>query len=97
MYGWNPPPILIFGHTENDSPTVSELLQLRDKTLHQLKQNLTTAQERMKRFADKKRSEINFIIGDWALVKLQPHRQHSVFLHKNQKLSIKYFGPFKVL
>ncbi|KAH7657952.1 Ribonuclease H protein [Dioscorea alata] len=31
------------------------------------------------------------------LVKLQPYRQHSVFLCKNHKLCMKYFGPFTVL
>ncbi|MCI51126.1 GDT1-like protein 2, partial [Trifolium medium] len=31
------------------------------------------------------------------LVRLQPYRQHSAALRKNQKLSMRYFGPFKII
>lgn len=35
-------------------------------------------------------------MGDLVLVKLQPYRQHSGTLRKNQKLGMRYFGPFPV-
>lgn len=66
------------------------------QTFHQLKSNLLRAQARIKRFADMKRSELTFKEGDWVFVKLQPYRQNSVLLHRNQQLGMKYFGPFRV-
>lgn len=47
----------------------------------------------MKDQADKRR----FNVGDLVLVKLQPYKQNSVALRKNQKLGMKYFGPFPIL
>ncbi|GKD54288.1 hypothetical protein Tco_1287675, partial [Tanacetum coccineum] len=68
----------------------------RDALLAQLKINLGRAKARMKKYADKKRRELLFSIGDYVFVKLQPYRQRSVKLQQNQKLGMRYFGPFQV-
>jgi hypothetical protein len=59
--------------------------------------HLTRAQERMKRQADKKRSERVFAVGDSVYLKLQPYIQSSVATRSNQKLSFKFFGPYEIL
>jgi len=51
----------------------------------------------MKKFADQKRQEVEFKIGDMVLVKLQHYRQNSLALRKNKKLGLKYFGPFPII
>ncbi|KAI5412282.1 hypothetical protein KIW84_057084 [Lathyrus oleraceus] len=51
----------------------------------------------MKSNAEKKRAWVSLQVGDTVMVKLQTYGQHSIALRKNQKLSMKYFGPFKVL
>ncbi|XP_071917155.1 uncharacterized protein [Coffea arabica] len=61
-----------------------------------LKLNLKLAQERMKKYADKKTSERVFSEGDWMYLRLQPYRQSSIALRGNTKLSAKYFGPYKI-
>ena len=40
---------------------------------------------------------MQFEIGDSVYVKLQPYRQTSIALRKNQKLGSPYFGPFPMV
>jgi len=57
---------------------------------------MNRSQQFMKAYADKNRRHLEFEEGDLVLVKLQPYRQHSIALRKNQKLGMKYFGPFRI-
>lgn len=59
--------------------------------------HLHRAQLRMKKQADKNRSERQFNEGDLVYLKLQPYIQTSVVACNNQKLSFRYFGPYKIL
>ncbi|GJS52802.1 reverse transcriptase [Tanacetum coccineum] len=55
------------------------------------------AQDRMKNYADKKRSEREFEVGMWVYLKLQSHRQVTIKHEQQLKLSTKYYGPFMTL
>lgn len=79
-----------------DIPDLRERLKARDALLTKLKTKLQQSQNYMKLQAHKKRKDVQLNVGDLVLVKLQPYRQHSVVLQKNQKLSLRYFGPFKI-
>lgn len=65
--------------------------------LQQLKANLLQAQLRMKKFADTKRTERQFVVGDMVYVKLQPYRMPAFDMKHGLKLATKYYGPFRVM
>ena len=97
VYGQLPPVHLPYLAEETRVHTVAKCLEDREKMLLILKFHLLRAQHRMKQLADKHRSERSFEIGDWVFLKLQPYRQQSVVNRTSQKLSPKFYGPYKIL
>ncbi|MCI53676.1 hypothetical protein A2U01_0074923, partial [Trifolium medium] len=53
LYGRDPPYLTRYVAQDNDPPALQEELMERDKVLQQLKDNLTRAQQYMKKQADK--------------------------------------------
>lgn len=57
VYGRTPPPLLSFEASRTVNDTLDQQLSERDQALDVLKENLTRAQGRMKKYADEKRTE----------------------------------------
>jgi hypothetical protein len=81
----------------DQSSPVAGILTDRAHQIETLKTHLLSAQNRMKFYADRKRSEHSFQVGDKVLLKLQPYAQTTVVNGPFPKLVYKYFGPYTVL
>ena len=81
------------GERTLDSPIV---LQHYTEQVHMIRKKLLTAQSRQKSYADQRRRELTFAVGDKVFIKVSPTK--SVFrFGKKGKLSPRFVGPFEVL
>ena len=81
---------------ENGTTAVAQVeasLKGRDEILKLLKENLVTAQHRMKL----NRRELEFMVGDYVYLRLQPFRQMSIRTHGHMKLSPRFYGPYQIV
>jgi len=62
-----------------------------------LKENLLTTQHRMKLNEDWHLLELDFAMGDFVYLKLQPFQQMSISIRGNMKLSPQFYGPYEVM
>ncbi|XP_004295307.1 PREDICTED: uncharacterized protein LOC101309522 [Fragaria vesca subsp. vesca] len=84
-------------HGTSNVQSVDKSLQSRDQLLLNLRSHLQLAQHRMKQFADRKRTEREFLVNDWVFLKIHPYRQKSLANRTVHKLSPRYYGPYQIL
>ncbi|MCI09458.1 hypothetical protein A2U01_0030544, partial [Trifolium medium] len=87
LYGRKPPTIPAYARGSTSIQVLDEALTARDELLRTLKDNLRSAQHRMRQKANAHRRDLTLAVGDLVLVRLRPYRQTSVRQHKHHKLS----------
>ncbi|KAD7476873.1 hypothetical protein E3N88_00009 [Mikania micrantha] len=93
---WKPPTVFQYSPGEFRVEAVAQELKDRDLALQFLKQHMAAAQNVMKNNADKKRREVQFLVGECVYVKLKQYRQQLAAKRIHQKLAPKFFGPFQI-
>nr|GEX12920.1 putative reverse transcriptase domain-containing protein [Tanacetum cinerariifolium] len=73
-----------------------EMIQETTEKIILIKQRIQAAQDRQKSYADQKRKPMEFEVGDRVMLKVSPWKGVVRFI-KQEKLNLRYIGPFKVL
>ncbi|KAL4037586.1 hypothetical protein IC575_001183 [Cucumis melo] len=97
VYGRQPPTLISYGSSPSKNSTVEEMLQERDIVLVSLREHLRLAQEQMKSYADRKRRDVEFSVGEFVLLRIRPYRQITVRSRRNEKLAPRFFGPYEII
>ena len=92
--GQDPLTPLNFGTTDSNSPAATTIVQRMDRLIRQARDALRVAQQRHKKYADRKRRDVNFSVGTQVLLSTRNlHLKHP----GSAKLLPKYIGPFPVI
>ena len=75
--------------------TEPELVQITSEKVPIIQQRLKTAFSRQKSYADPKRTDVSFSVGDLVFLKVSPMKGVMRF-GKKGKLAPRYIGPFKI-
>ena len=97
LYGHSPH---YFGLSADDALPITDAQQwINQRAVVQdaIRQHFLRAKQKMKQYADKKRTERHFSEGDMVFLKLQPYVQSSVVRRASHKLAFKYFGPYEIV
>ncbi|KAJ9563463.1 hypothetical protein OSB04_008623 [Centaurea solstitialis] len=74
----------------------TEIVQRTTESIQQIRERLKAAQSRQKSYADKRRSDLEFCVGDKVLLKVSPWKGVIRF-RKRGKLGPRFIGPFEIV
>jgi hypothetical protein len=76
--------------------SLPDILQEVEKQVRMVRENLRVTQSRQKSYADHRRRELSFEVGDFVYLKVSPMRGLRHFMVQG-KFALRFIGPFKIL
>jgi hypothetical protein len=96
LYGRQCRTPLFWSQTEESQVFRPDVLKDAEKQVQMVHESLKVAQSRQKSYADKRRRDLPFEIGDFVYLKVSRMRGTRIFRVKG-KLAPRYVGPFKII
>jgi hypothetical protein len=96
LYGRQCQTPLFWSQTRESQVFRPEVLKDAEKQVQMVHESLTVAQSQQKSYADKRRRDLSFEVGDFVYLKVSPMRGTRRFKVK-EKLAPRYVGPFKIV
>jgi hypothetical protein len=96
LYGRKCMPPLFWNEPGKNQFFGPDILREAKRQVRMVRENLKLAQSRQKSYADNRRRELRFQVGDFVYLKLSPMRGLRHFNIRG-KLAPRYIGPFKIL
>jgi hypothetical protein len=96
LYGCRCRTLLFWNETGERKVFGPDILQEVEKQVHMVRENLRDAQSRQKSYANHRRRELSFKVGNFVCLKVSPMRGLRCFKIRG-KLASRFIGPFKVL
>ena len=96
LYGRKCRTPLFWNQTGESQVFGPDVLKDAEEQVRKIRENLRVAQSHQKSYADTRRRDLSFQVGDYVYLKVSPMRSVKRFNMKG-KLAPRYVGPFKVL
>ncbi|GJZ45364.1 putative reverse transcriptase domain-containing protein [Tanacetum coccineum] len=96
LYGRKCRSLVCWSEVVDSQLTSPELIRDTTEKIVQIKNRLLAAHSRQKSYADRRAKPLEFEVDDMVLLKVSPWKG-TVRFGKHGKLSLCYFGPFKIL
>jgi hypothetical protein len=97
LYGYDAPSFIDAAFGDSRVPGAKDWVEESHRILQSAKENLQSAQNQQKIYADRHRVERSFEVGDLVFLRLQPYRQSSLKRSGAEKLKPKFYGPYRVI
>jgi hypothetical protein len=96
LYGRQCRTLLFWSQIEESQVFGPKVLKDAERQVQMVRESLKVAQSRQKSYAEKRRRDLSFEIGDFVYLKVSPMRGTRRFRVKG-KLAPRYVGPFKII